>query len=279
MKYTLKYIFRNEVREIFKYFTSLFGIRIAFFSVDGEELQVGLDKPICIYCQMLRNQLKCDRVCLDWDQNKRNQAEQKRELISYQCHGGMLEAIMPIYYSDNLVGFIMIGQFRSPEQKIPTKYLKQWQKKFGTQDLAEAYKETPCLRQEHIDDILGLFSSLVKYITSHRMIAPKELDNIFNLVSYIEEHPEENLSVSHAADLACCSTSTLTHQFKKATGKSFKQFQIDVKFKRAKELFQANPSLTIREVAYKLGFEDPLYFSKLYKKHYGQSPKSHLKKE
>ena len=277
--HTLKYIFRKEVMDIFQYFTSLFGIRIAFFSADGEELQVGLDKPICKYCQLLREKLNFENACLSTDKEKRNLVAQKKELMSYQCHGGMIEAIMPVYYSDELMGFIMIGQFRSPELVIPAHYLQVWHEKYGTNEFEEAYKKTPCLKSNTIDDVLGLFSVLVKYITSRRMISPEKMNSIYSLVSYMEEHPEENLSLLQASELALCSTSTLSHQFKKITNKSFKQFQLDTKLARAKEMLKEDSGITIREIAYKLGYNDPLYFSKLYKKHFGCSPKSRLNKD
>jgi len=36
---------------------------------------------------------------------------------------------------------------------------------------------------------------------------------------------------------------------------------------KAEEYMMSDPNLSIREIAFKLGYEDPYYFSRLYKKH------------
>ena len=45
---------------------------------------------------------------------------------------------------------------------------------------------------------------------------------------------------------------------------------------RAMELLQKKNELTIREVAWECGFEDPCYFSRVFKKKTGQSPQKYL---
>ena len=122
MNYSIKFIFKKEANRIFNVFTNLFDIRIAFFSSSGKELSVGKNKPICSFCSLLRERLDLEIKCLDLDRKKRLEAAQQKKLIVYQCHGGMPEAIRPIYIEDELIGFVMIGQFRTsgkPMNKLP----------------------------------------------------------------------------------------------------------------------------------------------------------------
>jgi len=56
------------------------------------------------------------------------------------------------------------------------------------------------------------------------------------------------------------------------TGKGFKRFQIDFKMEKADQFLRKNPEMTVKEVAYRLGYNDPYYFSRLYKKYRGCSP-------
>lgn len=62
----------------------------------------------------------------------------------------------------------------------------------------------------------------------------------------------------------------LSKIFKQYTGMSPKEYLFQVRMERAKQLLEK--PLTIKEVASSVGFSDPLYFSKQFKKCYGCSP-------
>jgi AraC-like DNA-binding protein len=59
--------------------------------------------------------------------------------------------------------------------------------------------------------------------------------------------------------------------FKKCTGLSPYQYFLDLKISRAKELLQQG-QFTVKEIAYMLSFDDPYYFSHLFKKKTGHPP-------
>ncbi len=59
--------------------------------------------------------------------------------------------------------------------------------------------------------------------------------------------------------------------FKKCTGLSPYQYFLDLKINRAKELLQQE-QFTVKEIAYMLSFDDPYYFSHLFKKKTGHPP-------
>jgi AraC-like DNA-binding protein len=74
-----------------------------------------------------------------------------------------------------------------------------------------------------------------------------------------------------SALLHVCSRS-LTGKFKKVTGKSIHQYQIELKLEMAYMLIKDNPSRPFKEVAGNLGLYDEFHFSKLFKRKYGFSP-------
>lgn len=61
--------------------------------------------------------------------------------------------------------------------------------------------------------------------------------------------------------------------FKKATGQSPVNYLIDLRLKEARR-FLSGTGFSIREIAHLLGFGDPYYFSRLFKKKTGHSPKA-----
>ena len=58
-------------------------------------------------------------------------------------------------------------------------------------------------------------------------------------------------------------------QISRDVGKSFLQYQIEARLDLADELLRTREDTTVRKVAFELGYTDPYYFSRMYKKHRG----------
>jgi AraC-like DNA-binding protein/ligand-binding sensor protein len=275
MSQSVKFIFQQDAQRIFRYFTRTFGIRIVFFSSDGQEINVGDNRPPCRYCSLLRNTLGFEYKCHQTDRKKQLLAAANRRLVTYQCHAKMTEAIMPVYAAEKLIGFIMIGQFRISRKFEPPKWLKTSQNHVMLKQLAAAYREAPFYPPEMVKNILGLFAVLVEFIVGRHLINIKNSQPIERIIAYLDEHPEEMLSLTDAADLLRCSVSSLSHRFKETVNTSFKNYQLARKLDIADEYMDTQPELSIAQIARRLGFKDPMYFSRLYKKYRGKSPRYH----
>lgn len=99
------------------------------------------------------------------------------------------------------------------------------------------------------------------------------LDKIFNLM-------EDNMSndTYWVDDLSCdmnVSRSTLFRKLKNLTGQAPQSFMRTIRLERAVHLLEKG-QLRIAEVAYQVGFADPNYFSKCFRKFFGKSPSSFI---
>jgi AraC-like DNA-binding protein/ligand-binding sensor protein len=274
MSKSVQFIFAEDAKRIFDCFTQIFGIRIVFFSYDGRELNAGSDLPRCRYCNMLRESFGFEKKCHTLDLKQQILSDKRRKLIAYECHGNMTEAVLPVYVVKKLIGYIMIGQFRTSDKfiwplDIPSKSKKD------LNCLRKAYFETPYYSKQMVENILKLFSLQVEFIVNRHLINIRNETSISKLIAYIDEHPEEAFSLEEAANLIFSSVSTVSHLFKKATGMGFKKYQITKKLQKAEELLLSNPENNIALVSKQVGISDPLYFSRLYKKHRGYAPKKH----
>ncbi len=72
------------------------------------------------------------------------------------------------------------------------------------------------------------------------------------------------------------STSRFSSIFKEATGKTFTEVLIDVRIQNAERLLRQT-SLKNYEIAEKVGFSDPHYFSQVFKKMTGKTPKEYAR--
>lgn len=73
------------------------------------------------------------------------------------------------------------------------------------------------------------------------------------------------------------STMQLYRKLKSLTNFSGNEFIKNVRLKKAVQLLETE-SFTIAEIAYKVGFNDPSYFTRIFKKEFGKSPSEYLEK-
>jgi AraC-like DNA-binding protein/ligand-binding sensor protein len=258
-----------EVRGLFDAFSRCFDIRIGYFTPDGRELAVGCGRECSEYCSYLRGELGLLDTCLSLDSKKRSEALETGDLVSYTCHGGMVESILPINYDDILHGFVMIGQFRShrdPPERIraaagggrPTEYVRS------------LYRETPRFTPEKIGDINNLFTGLVRYISGSHMIRYRNDVVVDRIIALLEREMHRNVSLEEAAAHVGRSVSTVSHLFTDSMGVGFKRYSIELKLRRAEELLESGEN--VYRAAAAVGYGDPYYFSRLFRKFRGVAP-------
>lgn len=98
---------------------------------------------------------------------------------------------------------------------------------------------------------------------------------IINVQKYIKSHIEERLSLNDIALVFGISPNYLSTLFKKNSELGFTDYVNNAKIARAKALLK-DSNLKIYEVADQLGFESAFYFSKVFKKVEGISPRDFL---
>lgn len=92
--------------------------------------------------------------------------------------------------------------------------------------------------------------------------------------AYIEEHLSEKLALADVAEYLSISSGHLSNTFKKFTGVTISDYIATMKIDRAKELIHTHKYL-MYEISDMLGFENPYYFSKVFKKVTGISPREY----
>lgn len=109
-----------------------------------------------------------------------------------------------------------------------------------------------------------LLSIVVKFFGCHDNIKVKQV------CEYVLEHIDEELSVKVLSEKLFISKSHLSDIFKQKFGISLLEYITAVKMERAKRLLREE-NLKNYEIAYRLGFHDHEYFSRVFKKHTGIS--------
>ncbi len=93
---------------------------------------------------------------------------------------------------------------------------------------------------------------------------------------YIDRNVDKNISLAELSELIFRSESQVIRIFKGAYGQTPYDYLLSRKLERA-TLFLQNTSMSVHEIAMRLGFYDEHYFSNVYKKKTGRSPSSERK--
>lgn len=93
-----------------------------------------------------------------------------------------------------------------------------------------------------------------------------------NIEKYILENFRKNISLADLSREFGFDSSYLSRQFKLHTGMTPWRFLLDLKLKEAQRLISSHPDMLIKNIALAIGYNDPLYFSRIFKKHVGVYP-------
>ena len=265
-----KIILQPEIQKIFDHFASGFNIIILFYTVNGQVLKTGLNQGNSIFCRKVEKLYGLQK-CVLLDEKMQHECGKTKKIIHYQCHVGIEEAVAPIFIDGQLVGYAMIGQFRSTH-KIDNKLQQDWSRKHNLSELKKAFKNLPYFNPTRIHDILGMFAMLVDYIVTKEIVAIRGNPIISRVLTYIEENIHRKITLEEVAQSVGRSHSGITHLFKKELGMSFKEALIEAKLTKAEDYLKNSPDMSIQEVASLVGFDDQFYFSRLFRKYRGSSP-------
>ena len=105
----------------------------------------------------------------------------------------------------------------------------------------------------------------------------KELSFAQSITNIIHTYPEKFFSNAELAQMTNVSVKTAETKFKAAFGKTIHQYIMEFKISEARAYFDKFGGISVKEVAYNLGFCDEYHFSKQFSKHTGVSPREYKK--
>ncbi|WP_339222419.1 helix-turn-helix domain-containing protein [Paenibacillus sp. FSL H8-0332] len=118
---------------------------------------------------------------------------------------------------------------------------------------------------------LAFMQQLSRALTDRQQ---KERNPMTEIVKYIEQNYPSDLSLQEVAGKFQVSREYVSRRFKQEYGINFSDYIVSVRIEKAKLLMQ-NPGLKLAQISEMIGFHDVKYFSKVFKKHTGHSPKDY----
>jgi len=90
--------------------------------------------------------------------------------------------------------------------------------------------------------------------------------------TYMQEHFHKAITLENVADAVNLSPNYFSNMFKQEFGETFIDYLTKIRLEKAKGLLEKN-ELSLKEISFIVGYKDPNYFSRVFKKHYQVSPK------
>ncbi len=119
---------------------------------------------------------------------------------------------------------------------------------------------------------------LRKEMTSLRPIENRKEEYIRRSIEYIEKNYSRKLTIQDLAKQVLLDRSYLCSLFKEVLQRSPQAFLIDYRIAKACELME-NTSLSIGDIARSVGYEDPLLFSKMFRKIKKMTPSEYIQEK
>lgn len=135
-------------------------------------------------------------------------------------------------------------------------------------------------RMNHVEQVIEwmttLRDGLCEILKSKRVTYKAHV--ITSVQKYIQNHIEERLSLNNVAAIFGLSPNYLSVLFKKTCNIGFSEYIAQMKVSKAKSILLEN-DMKIYEVADQLGFESAFYFSRVFKKVEGISPREYMQQK
>ncbi len=195
------------------------------------------------------------------------------------CYAGVGEFVYPVLHNGEVACFVSVSGFFTEQTPQKAAHFAQ-KNELSAEELSELSRRhlDPKLPQKQAVDavIEPLVFLLEAYFEQKRESGTKELALYHKVLRYVTENCHRRLTMQELSREFHYSVSTLSHLFLKNSGKSLPAYIEDLRLNEAK-WYLRNSKTGITEIAIFLGYNSSNYFSAVFKKKFGITPRAYRK--
>ena len=263
--------------ELLHDFYTLTGLKLCIFDTDFEECA---STPIKLYpfCARMRENPEFERRCHSCDAAHMQTCRRTRKPVQYRCHAGLTEYLAPLYYEGVIVAFICIGQAtngRDAEFNTIAAYAAQ----FGIdeEECRSLYNMQLHYSPDEIKAACNILDACISHIYHKRMLEGRNLDTAQQIEKYINDNIAWDLSIEHLCAHFSVSRAELYQIFHTSFNSSVADYIRSKRISMAEQMIRST-AMQVSEIASNVGFYDYNYFSKVFHRKFGCSPREYRKK-
>lgn len=255
--------------ETIQYFYMLTGIRTVIFDGGFQEV-FAYPREACPFCRTIRTNADLREKCRKSDLEAFHKCREEDKICIYQCHAGLVEAALPIKHENRVIGYIMLGQITDIKDKKELRKLGE--------SIHQAYGidcEIAEIKYKTKNQILAA-SKLLEVCTAYLLL--KEMVGVENekivgaAREYIRDHIAEEITIEALCQHTDTNRTRLYEMFRKECGMGIAAYIRETRMAEARRRLRETEA-TVAEVSAAVGFYDYNYFSRVYKRRFGLSPR------
>lgn len=128
-------------------------------------------------------------------------------------------------------------------------------------------------RDRKLRMLLALLLAELSFFARKEPAGKEQQEWFVDLLKALKAEIGRFFTLEEAAAIAHMQIRTFSSRFRKLTGRTFQQYQMETKLQMAYDTLSTGP-YTVKQVAEMYGFCDPYYFSRVFRKLYGMPPKA-----
>ncbi len=276
----MKVLFQeSEVQKLLDDYQRLVGVRIAVFDTGFNELYSS-PKNMSNFCQCIRQDDSINDACKYCDAQAFMMAKANKDTYVYPCHLGLYEAVTPIYDKEQILGYVMIGQVLDDQSDLAEKWhrigLLYQQHSDTFRQYKDEFYELKQMSMVEIEAVINIMKACASSIWLQHIIDIERSPVTDRIQNFISEHYKDKLTTESICNELNISKTTVYNYLKREHNLSLTQYMNQYRLEQSKTLL-TNKNTPIAEVAMEVGFDDYNYYTRLFKKTYGLTPRQYRK--
>ena len=268
----------QKLKNLIKAFYNLTGIKVAVYNNNFKEVLAYplTHSPLCTLVR--QNEERCLKCSKSAEGMCRKCGEEKRVIIE-NCHAGLTEAVAPITDGISVIGYIMFGQITNIANsdklfEIVNSKCEMFDSK--PEELKKALQGISYYSDSQLDDASKILDALAGYIVFSKLLYPSEDDTGRKIVEYIRDNIGEDLSVKTLCKKFYLSKTEIYKVTKPYMPGGIADFIKTERIEKACTLL-LQTDMASSMIADSVGFADPDYFLRVFKKTKGMSAMAYRK--
>ena len=281
-----KQITFKEFRGIFH---SLTGLNISFVDANADFI-IKAEKSER-FCEMQGDIERNTGVSKCWISNYKacRKALAAKRPIVYTCHAGLTEIVVPVFVDNSPIGAIITGQvrmkgiakFKNAHKSTISPVIKERMKCqfIKVREVARAELHAAAKLLYLMADKVIKNNLVMLYHEKNDLETSNMRSVLVSITSYVRENfRNPDISLSEVAKQVNLSAYYISHIFTREFNVSFVDFLTKVRLDEAKAQLSTIPDKSVKEIAYDIGYSDPYYFGKVFKKYVKMTPLDYRKR-
>lgn len=178
-------------------------------------------------------------------------------------------------------GVLTISGLREWEDRLRNVLTKWRQECNGSEEVLKAEAPFPSAIEAGGDFSFerwkdGLKSYIMEMFGESKLSRSSDSRIVREIRDYLDRNYQQEITLQHIADRFFLSRENVSRKFKQVTGENLSDYLTNLRIDKAKELLQ-NSDMRLSRISELIGYEDEKYFSRVFKKATGLTPREYRK--